>query len=59
MLEALFLVRGRVLALLGCFHGVFLKSYKVFMSFYLGLKVLSKKRKLWSLKLEELGFSMF
>ena len=52
-------VKGEVMLSLGGFHGVFLKSCKVFMSFHLVLKVLSKKRKLWSLKLEELGFSMF
>ena len=59
VLEALLVVKGEVMLSLGGFHGVFLKSCKVFMSFHLVLKVLSKKRKLWSLKLEELGFSMF
>ena len=49
--------KGEVMLFWGGFHGVFLKSCKVFMSFYLGLKVLSNKRKVWSLKLEELGFS--
>ena len=49
VLEALLVVKGEVMLSLGGFPGVFLKSCKVFMRFHLGLKVLSKKRKLWSL----------